>query len=97
MSVVNFLSDKMKKRFEKACANGKIANSERVLSIIAGGFIMAYSGKRILHSPISSLPGVAIGAGLVVRGITGKCPVKGAIKGEPEQEYTIVEHRYFVK
>lgn len=95
MNIVNILSERLKRRFDKACEEGKIAGSERVLSVIAGSFIIGYSGKRILVNPVAFIPTVVLGAGLVMRGLTGRCAVKGAVEPEQEKVFMVIEHRHF--
>lgn len=100
MSILDLVIDKVKEKIDEACENGEISQSERVLSVVAGGFILGFSAKRVIKSPLTAISGLTLGGALVVRGVTGKCPIKGAVtpaKPIEEEDVTIVEHRYFVK
>lgn len=100
MSILDLVINKVKERIDEACEHGEIPQSERVLSVVAGGFIVGFSAKRILKSPLTAISGLTLGSALVVRGVTGKCAVKGTVEAKKhvnEEDVTIVEHRYFVK
>ena len=97
MSILNLAIDKLKERLDDACEHGEIGNSERALSVVAGGFIVGFSVKRLLHSPLTAISGLTLGGALVVRGLTGKCAVKGALNEANAEDVTVIEHRYFVK
>ncbi|WP_437919638.1 YgaP family membrane protein [Sphingobacterium sp. LRF_L2] len=97
MGIVELGLNKLKHKLDEVCEHGEIGSSERILSVVAGGFIVAFSIKRALKSPLKSFSGLALGTALVARGVTGKCPVKGALEKEPEETITVVEHKYFVK
>jgi uncharacterized membrane protein len=51
-----------------------ISDLERLASVVTGGTLIALSARR----PRRHLPGLALGTGLVARGVTGVCPVTGA-------------------
>lgn len=53
-----------------------LAAGERVASLVGGGTLMAYALKR--RSPVSIVPAL-IAAELLYRGVTGHCPVYGAL------------------
>ncbi len=98
MAIIDNVVERIKDRIEQACDNGRIPDSERLLSVIAGGFIVAYSVKSVLKNPLTAVSGLTLGGALLVRGVTGKCVVKGAVTpNEEEVSHTVVEHRYFVK
>lgn len=96
MSIFELATNKIKEKIDEACEHGEISNSERLLSVIAGGLIVGFSAKRIIKYPVASFSGLTLGGALVVRGITGKCPVKGAVEGQKE-EVTVIEHHYVVE
>ncbi|WP_241462455.1 YgaP-like transmembrane domain [Sphingobacterium deserti] len=100
MGILDLTIDKVKEKIDEACEHGQISNSERVLSVVAGGFILGCAVKRVLKKPLTAVSCLTLGAALVTRGITGKCAVKGALdaSGESdEKDVTIIEHRHFVK
>src|SRR5690606_36615355 len=98
MSITDNIIEKLKEKLDRACDNGKIPDYERVLSVVAGGFIVDYSIKSALKNPLTAISGFTLGGALVVRRVTGKCAIKGAIEqNEDEFTHTVVEHRYFVK
>ncbi|MFD1770173.1 YgaP family membrane protein [Sphingobacterium suaedae] len=98
MGIIELAVEKVKDKIDEACEQGEISNSERLLSVIAGGFILGFSAKRLVRHPLGALSGLTLGGALVARGITGKCPVKGALEAEKvEDDVTVIEHRYFVK
>lgn len=83
------LLDDVRERFREANENRNIANSERLLSVAAGTFVLYTGITRMFKAPLSSLAEVAVGSALILRGATGYCPVKDSVC--PEQEVTIVE------
>jgi len=94
--------DNLKAKLEDVCEYGTVGGSERILSVIAGGFILGYSIKKLFKRPMTALSGMTLGSALVMRGVTGRCPVKGAIEKEQEREeedrnLTLIERRYFEK
>ncbi|TYR31304.1 DUF2892 domain-containing protein [Sphingobacterium phlebotomi] len=99
MGIVEQAVDKMKTKLDDACEHGAIGSSERMLSVIAGGFILGYSVKKLLKKPLRAISGVTLGGALIARGITGRCPVKGALENAEEEErnLTLIERRYFEK
>ncbi len=99
MGIIEQAVDKMKVKLDDACEQGTITSSERMLSVIAGGFILGYSLKKVIKKPLTALSGVTLGGALIARGITGKCPVTGAIHQAEEEErnLTLIERRYFEK
>lgn len=97
MSILNLAINKLKERLDEACEHGEIGNSERALSVLAGGFILGFSAKRLLNSPITAISGLTLGGALVMRGITGKCAIKGVLNEANMEDVTVIEHRYIVK
>ncbi len=63
-------------RLQEANDNRNIANSERLLSVAAGAFVLYTGITRMFKTPLSSLAEVAVGGALILRGATGYCPVK---------------------
>jgi uncharacterized membrane protein len=51
-----------------------ISDLERLASVVTGGTLIALSARRSRRH----LSGLAVGTGLVLRGVTGVCPVTGA-------------------
>ncbi|MFZ4263249.1 YgaP family membrane protein [Sphingobacterium sp. HJSM2_6] len=94
--ILNFALDKLKSRMAEACQDGNVGSSERILSVVAGGFIFAMGVKSVVKNPLTAFSGLTLGGALIYRGVTGHCAVKDAIEGK-KPETTIVEHRYFVK
>lgn len=101
MGIVEQMVDKVKAKVVDACERGTITKSERMLSVIAGGFILGYSVKKLFKRPFAAISGVTLGSTLIARGVTGQCPVVGAIEnveeGEEERNLTLIERRYFEK
>lgn len=85
---------KIKNKVDEDCENGNIETSERVLSVVAGGFILGLGLKYLLKHPLTAFSGLSVGSALVYRGVTGKCAVKKALEEEPIE---VIERRYFVK
>ncbi len=97
-TIVNYALNKVQEKIQESCETGNVGTSERILSVIAGGFILGLGAKRLLKSPITALTGITLGGGLVMRGITGNCPVKETLDDMTKDEsVTVIEHRYFVK
>jgi len=82
------LFEDVKERLIEASENRNIANSERVLSVAAGAFVLYTGITHMFKAPLSSLAEVAMGGALILRGATGFCPVKQAMTAK---EITIVE------
>lgn len=94
--ILNFAIDKVKTRLEESCEYGNVGTSERILSVIAGGFIIGMGARKLFKNPITAFSGITLGGALVLRGVIGSCPIKEAIE-EKKPEATVIEHRYFVK
>ncbi len=94
--ILNYALNKVKSKLDESCDYGNVGTSERILSVIAGGFILGMGAKKLLSSPFTALSGITLGGALIVRGVTGSCPIKEAVEGK-QPEATVVEHRYFVK
>lgn len=73
------LLDDVKERLREANDNRNIANSERLLSVAAGAFVLYTGITRMFKTPLSSLAEVAVGSALILRGATGYCPVKDSV------------------
>lgn len=98
MSIMSFVIDKVKDKLEKSCENSNLGKSERVLSVVAGGFIMGSAIRKVVKHPIRGFTSLSLGGALVWRGISGRCPVKEIITNDDQEEnVTVIEHRYFVK
>ena len=82
-------------RLRKANDNRNIANSERLLSVAAGAFVLYTGITRMFRTPLASLAEVAVGGALMLRGATGYCPVKDAISCNDavygDRDVTVVE------
>ncbi len=83
------LLDDVKERLREASDNRNIANSERLLSVGAGAFVLYTGITRMFKTPLSSLAEVVVGGALILRGATGYCPLKDSVC--PEREITVVE------
>ncbi|MFZ4861483.1 YgaP family membrane protein [Sphingobacterium sp. Mn56C] len=98
-ALINYGLNKLKAKVDEKCIDGNVGTSERILSVVAGGFILGVGIKKIIKNPISALTGLSIGGALIYRGITGHCTAKSALEKmtNKEDEVTVIEHRYFVK
>ncbi|MGJ1205980.1 YgaP family membrane protein [Sphingobacterium lactis] len=94
--ILNFAIDKVKTKLDESCEYGNVGTSERILSVIAGGFIIGMGARKLFSSPLTAISGLTLGGALVFRGVTGSCPIKEAVEGK-QPDATVVEHRYFVK
>ena len=81
--------DDVKERLREASDNRNIANSERLLSVTAGAFVLYTGITRMFKTPLSSLAEVAVGSALILRGATGYCPIKDSVC--PDGDITVVE------
>ncbi|UIR57631.1 DUF2892 domain-containing protein [Sphingobacterium sp. SRCM116780] len=95
-TLVDKAISKIKSKIDEDCENGKIETSERILSVVAGGFILGAGVKYLFKHPLTALSGLSLGGALVYRGVTGKCAIKKAIEDDSEQ-LEMIERRYFVK
>ena len=73
---INQVLDNLKRSWEDPFVMENMESSEKVLSVGAGAFIFLSGIGSLLSHPIIGMAKVAIGGGLVYRGITGYCPVK---------------------
>lgn len=97
MSILSKALDTVKDNIDMSCGDANIGKSERVLSVISGGFILGVGVKNLFRSPLTAFSGIALGGALVYRGITGHCKVREVLQSDEEPEATVIEHRYFVK
>ncbi|WP_447767731.1 YgaP family membrane protein [Sphingobacterium faecium] len=95
-TLVDKVISKVKSKVDENCENGKIETSERILSVVAGGFIVGAGVRFLIKHPLTALSGLSLGGALVYRGVTGKCAVKKAIEDDAER-VEVIEHRYFIK
>lgn len=96
-NLLTFAFDKIKSKIDEDCIEENIGTSERVLSVIAGGFILGLGVKKILKSPVTGFSGLTLGGALIYRGVTGHCDVKKMLGDKEVKKVEVVEHRYFVK
>ncbi|MDF2478969.1 MAG: hypothetical protein K0S24_4452 [Sphingobacterium sp.] len=96
-NLLTFAFDKIKAKVKDDCIEENIGTSERVLSVIAGGFILGLGVKKILKSPLTGLSGLTLGGTLIYRGVTGHCDVKKILENKNVEKIEVIEHRYFVK
>lgn len=98
-TIVNYGVNALHKRMDKKCVNGKIGTSERMLSVVAGAFILGFGIKYLIRKPLSAFSGLSLGGALVYRGVTGRCAIKASIekKDAKEEEIEVFERHYFVK
>ncbi|SFS53382.1 YgaP family membrane protein [Sphingobacterium wenxiniae] len=100
MSLLDSTLDTIKDKIDHSCTMGEIDDSERILSLISGGFILFYSAKKLFKRPYTAIGGITLGGLLIGRAITGKCPLKGSMREleEPHEsgEVAMIERRYFV-
>ncbi|SFC75596.1 Protein of unknown function [Parapedobacter composti] len=71
--------DDVKDRLMDAAEHRNIANSERLLSVGAGAFILYTGITCLFKSPLSALAEITAGGFLLLRGATGYCPVKDSV------------------
>jgi len=98
MEILDTALDTLKGKLEKAYIEGDVGGSERIVSAIAGGFVLSNGIKNILHRPVGAVATIGLGLALLARAATGKCVVKGLVgKKDKAAKLTVIEHRYFVK
>jgi len=96
-NLLTFAFDKITAKIKDDCIEENIGASERVLSVIAGGFILGLGVKKIFKSPLTGLSGLTLGGTLIYRGVTGHCDVKKMLEDKDVKKVEVIEHRYFVK
>ena len=69
----------VKERLMEANDHRNIADSERLLSVTAGAFVLYTGITRMFKTPLTSIAEVTVGAALILRGATGYCPVKDSV------------------
>ncbi|MFD2599400.1 DUF2892 domain-containing protein [Sphingobacterium corticis] len=98
MSILNKTLETLKDKLDTECTTANVGSTERVLSVVAGGFILGVGVKNLFRSPLTSFSGIALGGSLIYRGVTGKCKLTSALNNQEEKpDTTVIEHRYFVK
>lgn len=96
-NLVDKALEKVKSKIVSDCDVVNVGPSERALSVVAGGLILAIGVRNLFRSPISAFTGITLGGGLIFRGVTGHCKLKNALDENDNPKSTVVEHRYFVK
>lgn len=94
--ILNYAFDALKSKLDASCHDGNVGTSERILSVVAGGFLLGRGIKSIVKHPMTAFSGITLGGALIYRGVTGYCPIKDSVESK-EPEATVIEHRYFVK
>lgn len=74
-NLANNLIDSLTQIKLKPNADTNIDTGERALSILAGGYLLYKSLKKITTHPLLGIQGAAAGGLLLYRGATGVCPV----------------------
>lgn len=96
-NLLTFAFDKIKAKIKDDCIEENIGASERVLSVIAGGFILGLGVKKLFKSPLTGISGLTLGGTLIYRGVTGHCDIKKMLEDKDVKKVEVIEHRYFVK
>lgn len=73
---INQVINNIKRSWEDPEPFENMETSEKMISIGAGAFIFLKGIGNLLSHPIIAVTEVAIGGGLLYRGLTGYCPVK---------------------
>ncbi|RZL17815.1 MAG: DUF2892 domain-containing protein [Pedobacter sp.] len=68
--------DNIKRNWEEPNAIENLEKSEKIISVGAGAFIFLKGISNLISHPLLGVAEVAIGGGLLYRGLTGYCPVK---------------------
>ena len=68
--------DNIKRNWEEPNVMENMEKSEKIVSIGAGAFIFLKGISNLISHPFLAVVEVAIGGGLLYRGLTGYCPVK---------------------
>lgn len=76
-------------KYEYAKERRNIVNSERVVSVAAGAFVLYTGISNVFRSPFSAMLEVVAGSALMLRGATGYCPIKEQLTGV--RDITVVE------
>ncbi len=63
-----------------------ISNSERIVSTVAGGFMVWKGLKDTFSSPSSAFIEIVFGSALLYRGVTGYCSIKNRLDNPPEEK-----------
>ena len=65
--------------------------SEKIVSVGAGAFIFLKGISNIISSPTLALAELAIGGGLIYRGVSGYCPIKEMIDKKEDRAMLVRE------
>ena len=66
-NILNLALEKVKDKLDTGCVDGNVGNSERVLSVVAGGFILGIGIRNIFKSPLTGFSTLTLGGALVWR------------------------------
>ena len=61
MSILNKTLETLKDKLDAECTDAKVGASERICTVIAGGFILGVGVKDLCRSPLTSFSGIALG------------------------------------
>jgi Flp pilus assembly protein TadB len=87
---INELKDTLEESLLEPNPNGNIERSERILSIASGAFLFCKGVTNLFSHPTIAMGELLIGGTLLHRGVTGFCPVKGAVEAQDPISETIV-------
>src|SRR5688572_10677164 len=75
--------------------NANVDNSERVISIATGTFILFKGLGNLFSHPLLAMGEVALGGALLHRGVTGYCRIKEMVD-EPKNDDIIVTEMHYM-
>ena len=81
-SIIGNLANSLEGSVLQHNGNANVGKTERIISVGTGAFIALKGITNLFSSPLLALSELAIGGGLLYRGVTGYCAVKEQIDGE---------------
>ena len=88
---ISRLWDNIKRNWEHPNRMENIETSEKIVSMGTGVFIFFKGIGHLIGHPLMGMVEVAIGSGLLYRGLTGYCPVKDMTECRPDDAFIVTE------
>lgn len=92
-SIISNLTNSLEGSNFRYNENANVGTSERIISIGTGAFIALKGITNLFSSPLLALTELAIGGGLLYRGVTGYCSIKERLESDDEGYSELIGER----
>ena len=82
VNIVENIKNTLEDSLLKEDLNTNLTKTERILSVAAGAYFALKGVKNIFSSPLIAASGLALGYGLLNRGLSGYCPLAEELEKE---------------